>query len=71
MDGKHYGVPYQSGPNVLMYNTDVFPKPPTSWNVVFEETTLPDGESNKGRIQAYDGPIYIADAAVVFEVSQP
>jgi hypothetical protein len=24
---------------------------------------LPDGKSNKGRVQAYDGPIYIADAA--------
>ena len=25
---------------------------------------LPDGKSNKGRVQAYDGPIYIADAAL-------
>ena len=25
VDGKHYGVPYQWGPNVLMYNTKVFP----------------------------------------------
>jgi putative spermidine/putrescine transport system substrate-binding protein len=24
---------------------------------------LPDGKSNKGRIQAYDGPIHVADAA--------
>ena len=24
VDGKHYGVPYQWGPNVLMYNTKVF-----------------------------------------------
>jgi putative spermidine/putrescine transport system substrate-binding protein len=61
--GKHYGVPYMWGPNVLMYNTDVFSKPPTSWSVVFEETTLPDGKSNKGRVQAYDGPIHVADAA--------
>src|SRR6478609_4342393 len=36
--GKHFGVPYQWGPNVLMYNTEVFKQPPTSWNVVFEET---------------------------------
>ncbi|MCL4251306.1 MAG: ABC transporter substrate-binding protein [Anaerolineae bacterium] len=60
---EHYGVPYQWGPNVLMYNTDTFPEAPTSWNVVFEEMTLPDGESNAGRVQAYDGPIHIADAA--------
>jgi hypothetical protein len=25
--------------------------------------TLPDGKSNKGRVQAYDGPIHVADAA--------
>ena len=24
VDGKHYGVPYQWGPNVLMYNTETF-----------------------------------------------
>lgn len=63
VDGVHYGVPYMWGPNVLMYNTEVFKEPPTSWNVVFEEMTLPDGKSNKGRVQAYDGPIHIADAA--------
>jgi putative spermidine/putrescine transport system substrate-binding protein len=60
----HYGVPYQWGWNVLMYNTKVFGStPPTSWKVVFEEMNLPDGKSNKGRVQAFDGPIHIADAA--------
>jgi putative spermidine/putrescine transport system substrate-binding protein len=71
VNGKHYGVPYQWGPNVLMYNTDVFPTPPTSWNVVFEEQTLPDGKSNKGRVQAYDGPIYVADAALYLMAHNP
>ena len=63
VDGVHYGVPYMWGPNVLMYNSDVFKDAPSSWNIVFEETTLPDGKSNKGRVQAYDGPIHVADAA--------
>lgn len=64
VDGKHYGVPYMWGPNVLMYNTEAFgDSPPDSWSVVFEETVLPDGESNVGRVQAYDGPIHVADAA--------
>ena len=64
VDGVHYGVPYMWGPNVLMYNTEVFgDQPPSSWNVVFEEMTLPDGQSNEGRVQAYDGPIHVADAA--------
>ncbi|WP_415184037.1 ABC transporter substrate-binding protein [Phaeovulum sp.] len=71
VDGVHYGVPYQWGPNVLMYNTDVFKEPPTSWNVVFEEMELPDGKSNVGRVQAYDGPIYIADAAQYLMAHQP
>ena len=71
VDGKHYGTPYMWGPNVLMYNTTVFPEAPTSWSVVFEETTLPDGQSNKGRVQAYDGPIYIADAALYLMAHQP
>jgi putative spermidine/putrescine transport system substrate-binding protein len=64
-NNTHYGVPYQWGWNVLMYNSNVFKdKAPTSWSVVFEETTLPDGKSNKGRVQAFDGPIHIADAAM-------
>ncbi len=72
VDGVHYGVPYQWGPNVLMYNTEVFgDSPPTSWNVVFEEMDLPDGESNKGRVQAYDGPIYVADAALYLMAHNP
>jgi len=71
VDGKHYGVPYQWGGNVLAYNTTVFPEPPTSWSVVFEEQTLPDGNSNKGRVQAFDGPIYIADAALYLKAHRP
>ena len=71
VDGVHYGVPYMWGPNVLMYNTEVFKEPPTSWNVVFEEQTLPDGQSNKGRVQAYDGPIHIADAAQYLMAHKP
>ena len=71
VDGVHYGVPYLWGPNVLMYNTEVFPEAPTSWNVVFEEMDLPDGKSNKGRVQAYDGPIHIADAAQYLMAHKP
>jgi putative spermidine/putrescine transport system substrate-binding protein len=69
---EHYGVPYQWGYNVLMYNTEVFGNTtPDSWSVVFEEQTLPDGKSNKGRVQAYDGAIYIADAALYLKATQP
>jgi putative spermidine/putrescine transport system substrate-binding protein len=71
VDGKHYGVPYQWGPNVLMYNTKVFTKPPTSWSVVFEPQKLPDGKPNKGRVQAFAGAIYIADAALYLMSKKP
>ena len=71
VDGVHYGVPYMWGPNVLMYNTDVFKEAPKSRSVVFEETTLPDGKSNAGRVQAYDGPIHVADAAQYLMAHKP
>jgi putative spermidine/putrescine transport system substrate-binding protein len=70
--GKHYGTPYQWGWNVLMYNTKAFNnQAPTSWKVVFEEMNLPDGKSNKGRVQAFDGPIHIADAALYLMKNKP
>jgi putative spermidine/putrescine transport system substrate-binding protein len=71
VDGTHYGTPYMWGPNVLMYNTEAFKSPPTSWSVVFEETVLDDGKSNKGRVQAYDGAIHVADAANYLMYHQP
>ncbi|MDC0861615.1 ABC transporter substrate-binding protein [Alphaproteobacteria bacterium] len=72
VDGKHYGTPYMWGSNVLMYNTEVFgDTTPDSWNVVFEEQNLPDGQSNKNRVQAFDGPIHIADAAMYLMYHQP
>ena len=72
VDGTHYGVPYMWGPNVLMYNTEVFgDSAPTSWNVVFEPMDLPDGQPNEGRVQAYDGPIHVADAALYLMTHKP
>jgi putative spermidine/putrescine transport system substrate-binding protein len=70
VNGKHYGVSYQWGPNVLMYNTKVFKTAP-NWDVVFEPMKLPDGKPNKGRVQAYDGPIHIADAALYLKSKKP
>ena len=49
VDGVHYGVPYQWGPNVLAYNTEVFKEAPKSWSVVFEE-------QNAARRQEQQGP---------------
>jgi putative spermidine/putrescine transport system substrate-binding protein len=54
-----------------MYSTKVFKEAPTSWSVVFEAQDLPDGKPNKGRVQAYDGPIYVADAALYLKYHKP
>ncbi|MBX3064684.1 MAG: ABC transporter substrate-binding protein [Anaerolineae bacterium] len=71
VDGKAYGVPYQWGANVLMYNKAAFSEAPTSWSVVFEEQQMADGKSNKGRVQAYYGTIAMADAALYLSVKNP
>ncbi len=71
IDGHHFGVPFQWGPNLLLYNTKVFKTPPSSWGILFEEQLFPDGKSNRNRIQAFDGPIYIADAALYLKSVKP
>lgn len=71
VQGSVYGTPYQWGPNLMLYSTRVFSVPPESWAVIFKPQTLPDGKTNQGRIQAYDGPIYIADAALYLKSTQP
>jgi putative spermidine/putrescine transport system substrate-binding protein len=65
VNGVHYGVSYEWGGNVLMYNTKVVKPAPTSWSVVF------DGTSYAGKTTAYDSPIYIADAALYLKSAQP
>jgi putative spermidine/putrescine transport system substrate-binding protein len=63
--GLHYGVSYEWGADVLMYNTSVVKTAPTSWGVIF------DGKSYAGKVDAYDSPIYIADAAVYLKATNP
>jgi putative spermidine/putrescine transport system substrate-binding protein len=64
VDGVHYGVPYEWGPNFLMYNTDVVSTAPTSWDVAFEPTINGQPNPYAGKVTAYNDPIYIADAAL-------
>ncbi|MCW2790564.1 MAG: spermidine/putrescine transporter substrate-binding protein [Aeromicrobium sp.] len=67
-DGKHYGVPHGYGANLLMYNEDEVSPAPTSWSAVFEPDEM---AKYKGKITAYDSPIYIADAALYLMKTQP
>ncbi|MBP6441007.1 MAG: extracellular solute-binding protein, partial [Caldilineaceae bacterium] len=71
VDGVHYGTPYQWGANVLMYNTETFPEAPDTWGVIYLEQQLSDGQSNQGRVQAFDGPIALADAALYLMTHNP
>ena len=66
VDDVPYGVPHGRGANLLMFRTDVVKPAPDSWSVVWEATS-----PYKGKITAYDSPIYIADAAVYLKATQP
>jgi putative spermidine/putrescine transport system substrate-binding protein len=63
--GVSYGVPHGRGANLLAYRTDIVKPAPTSWGSVFD-TNSP----YKGKITAYDSPIYIADAALYLMKTQ-
>src|SRR6516164_127074 len=64
VNGVHYGVSLQWGPNVLMYSKKAFPTPPTSWNVIYNP-------KYKGQVTVPDNPIQIADAALYLETTKP
>jgi len=67
-DGVHYGIPHGRGANLLMWNPDEVSPAPTSWDVILD----PEKASKyKGKISAYDDPIYIADAAVYLKAHEP
>ena len=63
VDGKHYGVSLQFGPNLLLYNT-AKEKKPTSWSAIYDP-------KNKGKITIPDNPIQIADAALYLSKTKP
>ena len=64
INGIHYGVSLQWGPNVLMYSKKAFPAAPTSWSVIYNP-------KYKGQVTVPDNPIQIADAALYLEKHQP
>ena len=66
--GKHYGVSHGWGGNTLMWRTDVVTSAPTSWDVTFDAAKM---EPYKGKITAYGGSIYVADAALYLKAHQP
>ncbi len=67
-DGVHYGIPHGRGANLLMWNTNDVKPAPKSWSVILDPK---EAAKYKGKISAYDDPIYIADAAVYLKAHQP
>lgn len=60
----HYGVSYEWGPNVLMWNTKDITTAPTSWSVIYDK-------AHAGVITVPDNPIQIADAALYLSHTKP
>ncbi len=64
VDGKHYGISLQWGPNILLYNSKAVSPAPTSWSVIYSP-------QYKGRISVPNNPIQIADAALYLSKTKP
>jgi putative spermidine/putrescine transport system substrate-binding protein len=64
VDGVHYGVSLQWGPNTLLYNATKVKPAPTSWSALYDR-------QYKGEITIPDNPIQIADAALYLAKSKP
>jgi putative spermidine/putrescine transport system substrate-binding protein len=64
INGIHYGISLQWGPNTLLYSTRKFVNKPTSWQVIYDA-------ANKGLVTVPDNPIQIADAALYLSKSKP
>jgi len=64
VNGKHYGISLQWGPNTLLYNTKKVVPAPTSWASIYSP-------KYKGLITVPDNPIQIADVALYLKSAQP
>jgi putative spermidine/putrescine transport system substrate-binding protein len=66
IDNQMYGIPHGWGANLLMSRSDLVTPAPDSWSAVFD----PDSPY-KGKVTAYDSPIYLADAALYLKTAAP
>jgi putative spermidine/putrescine transport system substrate-binding protein len=67
VDGQMYGIPHGRGANLLMWRKDKIPGSLRSWDAVFDPAQM---AAYKGKVTAYDNPIYIADAALWLKAHQ-
>jgi putative spermidine/putrescine transport system substrate-binding protein len=64
VNGVHYGISLQWGPNTLLYNTKSVKPAPTSWGVIY-------GPAYRGAVTVPANPIQIADVALYLSKTQP
>jgi putative spermidine/putrescine transport system substrate-binding protein len=63
VNGVHYGVSVQWGPNTLIYNTKQVKPAPTTWGAIYSS-------KYKGKVTVPNNPIQIADAALYLMKTQ-
>ena len=66
VEKQMYGIPHGWGANLLMSRSDLVMPAPDSWAAVFDPNS-----PYKGKVTAYDSPIYIADAALYLKATKP
>ena len=66
VNGQMYGIPHGWGANLLMWNPAKVTGNLDSWGSVFDQSS-----QYKGKVTAYDSPIYIADAALYLMKTKP
>jgi len=64
VNGKHYGISLQWGPNILLYNSKTVHPAPTSWSAIYSPRF-------RGQISVPNNPIQIADAALYLSKTKP
>jgi len=66
VNGQMYGIPHGWGANLLMWDSSKISANLDSWGAVFDQSS-----QYKGKVTAYDSPIYIADAALYLMATKP
>lgn len=64
VNGVHYGISLQWGPNTLLFNSSSVPSVPTSWASIYSQKYA-------GKVTVPNNPIQIADAALYLSKAQP
>ena len=63
-NGQIYGVPFMWGPDPIIYDTNAFPQPPDSWNVMWDP-------KYKGKVSVWDDLSTVYMAAQVLGYDKP